>query len=764
MKKCLLLALLLMLFILAKTAYAEPVIENVSLQPRNIWTDENISISLDCYESSNGSITQVYGKFTDPLVSETLKFGLENNHYILRLTNLHLEPNTYTFSIYCQDDTGNINSTSVSFNVSQISATIVSLKSPIYLGDKGELIVSIKKDGYPLSDGISFNLKLGGQNWSKISFYNPQNSNWIIQFDPPNVLGIYDLNLEIYVNLDSYNPRKIEIKSSVEVKDIIDFNILYIDKTEVRPNDTVTISLSASEKGNGIILSKDYLSFQIGSTTLDNVTITSAGDHFDAKILMPNLSPGSYELKITLNYENISISRTTNIYYVMPISGKFVDLNNKGINVEIKFFVGNTEKKRFVTDGSGSYSGYIVPGVYTIQLNFPQSTLYLYDAEISSFDDPIKYYFLDTDIEGIKTAGLFVYESKIPFKYAIIVMNYDEGRVNNENNIVVYKCREFNPSNKICNNGWEEEVATIDSVRNSITVTTTSLSAYAVGTRKSLYIDFSSEKTIFSVNEPIRIRGIVRDESGNFVKNALVNASIYPTNIKMSTYSDSNGVFTLEFFAPGDEGVYSILLRAEKSPYISSNKSWSFQVLKTRSISLVVPDTIRIKRGENLTLQFSLVNTGQVDLSNLSVSLIGLPKEYFSLQDRIDELKIGQEVKIPIYFKIPKDAAESTTNLTFRVSSNEIIKEEIIGFTVFSENTTVPSAQTSSFFSHLTAYFTSPVSLSDVTYASVFGAVIISTAYILGKMKKEKVRERENVKNLLLGIKNEIKRKNNKPA
>lgn len=763
MKKYLLLVPILIFLTSISNVSAEPILTNVSKQPQNIWFDENITISLNCYDD-NYNITQVYGKIVSPIVSENLVFTSEsNNYYTLKLTNLYFDPEkppNYNFSIYCQNNNNQTNTTSISFNVSQLKASISSI-TPSYLGDTVEITISIEKDSSLLySEGIGFDLKLGGQDWPKTSFYDPIKKSWVIKFNTPNVLGTYDLNLEISVDLESYSQKKLTLKSSIEVKEPIELKILSIDKNEVRSDDIITISLSASERGKNIILNKEYLNFQIGSVAIeqDKVILYSVGDYFNAKIPMPDLSAGLYKLKITLNYKNYSIAKTREIGYVLPISGEFVDLNNKGINVEIKFLIDGNEKKRLTTDNLGSYSGYVVPGTYTLQLTFSQSTLYLYGTKVDNFNDPIKYYFFDTDIEGIKIAGLFVYEVALQYSNAKILMSYDEKKVANEKDLVVYRCGEFNPANKICNTKWEEQTATIDTIRNIVTIEASSLSAYAIGTKKSLYLDFSSEKDVFSIKELIRIRGITRDEDGNFVPNVLVNASV--DGIKASTFSDDNGVFNLEFFAPDQEGVYNLLLTVKKTPYLSFNKTWSFKVIKSRSITLVTPDTIRIKKGGNLTLTFSIVNTGQTDLLNLSLFLIGLPKTYFNLQDKIDELKINQEKKVPVNFKIPIDASESTLSLIFKVNSTEVSKEEVIGFTIISENVTLPTTTTPPFTFPTGAVTlpTLPISFSEISYALIFGVISISTAYFL-RMRKAGIKERKHIKNLLSDIKREIKKK-----
>jgi len=768
MKKCLFLFFIVIFFIFIQKVSAEPIISNISLQPENVWFNENISISLDCYDAIS-NISKVYGKLIDPVLSDNLNFVSEtNNHYALKLTSLYfnpIKPSKYTFSVNCQNDNNQTSNTLITFNVSQIKANISSITTPTYLGNNLEADVYIEKDGSSFySDEISFNLRLGGQNWSKTFFYDPAKNYWIIKFDTPNVLGTYDLDLEINFNLDGYNSKKITLKSSIEIKDAIEFKILSVDKTEIQPNDQITVSLSASDRGNKIILTKDYLNIQVGSTTIDlnDIEISSAGNYFNVKIQMPDLSPDSYDLRVTFNYENYSIQQTTNVDYVIPVSGKFTDSNDKGINVEIKFLIGDKEKKRLTTDGSGSYSSYIVPGTYTMQLTFPQSTLYLYDVKINGFNDPIKYYFVDTDLPGIKSAGVFIYEVALQYSKAKILINYNENKIPSEKDLFVYKCNSWDFQSKSCDEDWEEQITTIDKVGNIVTLETSSPSTYVIGIKKYLYLDFSSDKSIFNMKELIKLRGVVRDESGNFVQDALLSAKTNSVDIDSSAHSDSNGVFVLEFFTPEEEGFYTLLVKTEKTPYLSYNKTWSFQVVKNRKISLVLPDTIRIKKGENQNLQFSVVNTGQSDIYNLSLSLTGLPQDYFSMQDKIDELNVNQEVKVPVNFKIPENASETTISITLKVISSEVSVEQIIGFTIFSENVTTTATKDKKIFPTFefpTAKIVLPAWSPDINYAIIFFVGCVLITYIWKKNKTWKIKERKNIKNILLDIKGEIKRK-----
>jgi hypothetical protein len=748
MKKLALLFGFVFLIFLSK-AYAF----EVKLEPENVFClsgkCDEVLIEVNC---SNAS--KAYGEIEDPIkrnisFEKTDLYRATIPSYIFEN---NLKPSTYTLNITCENSSG-IFSNSFQFDVSTLEAKIESI-SPAYTDDEvATLGISVKKNGIILSPSdaeIEFSvypLKLKDQYYSSLYF---------LILEVPSTQGTYNLEVLTNVSVQGYAKKQIKLESTFEVKQPLELS-LSLDKTEFKPGDTITLTLSALEKGDPVLINKNYLSIQLASTQIesDKINLYSSGNVFKAEFQAPDLPPGEYELKVTLNYDSYSAVQTKKIAYVMQASGKIVDLNNQGIATEIKFLKDGQEKKKILTDSSGSYSGFIVPGNYDLQITFPQATLYLNNVSVSSFEDPIKYYFFDTDIEGIKIAGLFVFEFKLSYSKAKILMKYDERKVVNEKNLVVYKCSDFNPSNKVCNSEWKEQVATIDTIGNTVTVETDSLSAYAVGMKKFLTLDFSLDKQSYGLNELVKVRGLVKDESGNLVPSVLIKAS-GNFKINVSTYSDSSGVFYFEFFSPEEEGIYTILISVEKVPYLASNKSLAFQVSKKREISLVLPDTIRLTKGESKTITFSVINTGQSDLSNLSLSLTGLPEEYFSIQDKIELIKAGEKVDIPVQFKIPENASEATLSLTFKVFSEEISKEGIIGLTILSENVSqalpgLPSAS-----------FSLPITSSDITYLSIFAFVCISLAIFLKKFKK-RAREREKIKNLLSGIKMEIRRRKENP-
>ncbi|MEM5791095.1 MAG: carboxypeptidase-like regulatory domain-containing protein, partial [Candidatus Aenigmatarchaeota archaeon] len=545
-----------------------------------------------------------------------------------------------------------------------------------------------------------------------------------------------------------------------EVKDQLEVTYS-LSKKEVMPNDLIKVTISANEKGEGIILKKDYFNFKVGDVLIDreDISLTASGSSFIFEFKLPELSPGNYDLEISFNYKNYSKILRETISYIIPISGKFLDLNNKAIAVEIKFFVDGVEKKKITTDSTGYYSSYIAPGTYDIQFSFPQSSLLLYKVNLQNFDDPTRYYYLIKDVEGIRSAGFFVFETSLPYSSAKITMSYDESRIKNERNLVIFKCNEWNTGSSVCNTKWEQVFGLIDTVKNSVTLETNSLSAYIIGESKALDLQVTLDKEYYSPGEPVKIRGVVRDEDKNFVPDALINLS---TNfgISKNAYTDSAGIFEIDFFAPL-EGTYTLLIQASKRTYLTSNSSLVLQVIRKKEISLVLPDSIRIEQGSERIFEFSIVNIGELDLYNLSISLSGIPNEYLEYSNIIEKINAGQDFKFPVKFKIPENATPSTLTLNFEIRFDGLEKKQIVGFTILSkQNVTVIEKNPGFQFplSFPTAKIVFPEISSDIFYVLALGFLLVFSAFALKKIKKRSIKEREEIVNLLLDIKREIKK------
>jgi hypothetical protein len=735
---------------LTKSALASPVINGITFEPSSsLWIGESLSVKINCTDELNsisGVKLSAIGEdgYTIPTKDLTFQSGL----YTTTIESLYLSyPNKFSVNITCINNNSESVSQTQAFEVSSFTTIIPSITpSTIYLGDLIEVDVVVKRNNEQISSGVSFIVKLNDSIVQpKVQPPYDPSKGWIIYLDAPNISGQYSLAITT-----SYGRVSDTKTVSLTINEPILFSITGIDKTLVRPNDTITLQLKALDRGNTIPLTSSNVEIQVGSTKAEIKAITPVSNYYNLVITAPSLYPDNYKLTAYLYYKNYTYSDSTTISYIVPVSGKITDENGKGISTELKFLSGSTEKLRLYTDSSGAYSGYLPPGTYDLQITFPQSVLYLSSVNIRRFEDPIRYYYsTSVDIPGINLVGLYVYEVALPYSQATIEMKYDERNVLDESTIKVYKCEKWNNGKKICYGSWEEVTSNVDTVRNLVSVTTSSLSAYALGTLKQLSVDFSLNKESFYLKDLIRISGIVLDESRNAVSNATVSISLKGTSINTTTTTDSNGIFQTEFIGPESEGSYALLLKAEKYPYISFNTSKELKFERSKEFSIVFPDTVRVAAGENFTQELDLINTGQSDLYSLQIFITGIPASYYRIEKTSEDLKVGETKKIKIYFSIPSDANQTTLSASLTVFNDQMKKEKTFGFTVLASNKTVSQP------TGITGKAVLPEIDWNVVFIILFALASFSLAFILKRRKVS--RGREEVRSLLFDLKNRLK-------
>jgi hypothetical protein len=738
--------------VLLKIALALPTINNVIFEPSSdLWIGEELIVKVNCTDYSNDITSVKFSAIGDdgyriPEKELSSQYGL----FVTNIENLYLSyPNKFSANITCINSNYESDSQIKTFNVSSFT-TVISSISPqtIYLGDLIEVDVIVKKNNERISSGVNFNIKLNNSTITPIVSppYDPSKG-WIIYLNAPNVSGQYSLFIT-----SSYGRINDTKTISLTINEPVLLSIISLDKNLVRPEDIIKIQIKALEKGNVIGLNSENLEIKIGSAKAEIRSITPVSNYYNVEIVVPNLQPGSYQLNAYLKHGNYTYSTSTQIDYIVPIFGKIVDENGKGITVEFKFFANNVEKLRFYTDSAGAYNSYIAPGTYDLQLTFPQSVLYLKSINIGNFEDPVRYsYYNNIDVPGINLAGLYVYELAIPYSQATIEMKYNEGNILEENAIKVYKCEMWNNGRKACYGNWEEVEGNVDTVRNIVKVSTSRLSAYAIGTLKSLKIDFNLNKGNFSLRDLVRIRGVVTDGNGNMIDNSTVYVKLKGTNINLQTKTDSNGIFQIEFVGPSEEGSYTLILSAEKHPYIKFTTTKELKFEKSKDFSILFPDTVRINAGSNITQELVLTNIGQSDLYGLQIFITGLSSDYYSMENFVENLKAGETKKIPIRFSAPYDANQTTISASLTAFNDEVKKEKIFGFTILSANKTLGQS----------AIITGGAILTRMDWNWIFvlffAATSFSFAFLLKERKVNKVRN--EVRSLLFDLKNYLKNK-----
>ncbi|MCS7106058.1 MAG: NEW3 domain-containing protein, partial [Candidatus Aenigmarchaeota archaeon] len=103
---------------------------------------------------------------------------------------------------------------------------------------------------------------------------------------------------------------------------------------------------------------------------------------------------------------------------------------------------------------------------------------------------------------------------------------------------------------------------------------------------------------------------------------------------------------------------------------------------------LGLPSVIEINQSSNKTLCFIINNTGNAKITNISIVLTGIPKEWYELNpNNVKELNVTQSFSVCVYFTIPENApineylvainlsdkAKASSTFTLKVLAKEFI-------------------------------------------------------------------------------------------
>ncbi len=764
MKKIILFTLLVFTFLNLVTVRAEDL--QINIEPSEIWIGD--SISMGCwYSGINGTPDTPYA-----IIEHINQNSLWTKNDFTPVNETHFDTNFNppllgNYKTICTN--GVINSSETTFKMSELSFSITDSPDVGYLDDKIVVHANVIKTSDAdemITSNVDFDLFLNGK---AVQIDNDATyslaGEWIItteklldsEFSP----STYALTVNAtYMGESASSTENIQIKYPVE------FELIHIDKTEVLPEDNITITLKATDRENPIPLQDLQLKFQISDQQTTILSTSQIGNNLDIIISAPSLSPGSYTMLITVTYGDYRWEHNSaTIDYGVPITVSMKDSSNTAVATQFRFLIDGIEKKRFITGPDGSFSGYIPPDTYDIELSLSNSQLILYGVIVNDFDNPIKFDHpsADVNIPGIGVGDVYVFEVALSYSDAYLEFKYDSSKILDENEITVYKCGNWNFGRRICSEDWKTVSTEIDTIRDSIKINTSSLSAYLVGYKKEMTLNFETDKDEYFLADVIKVTGIVEDEDGKAAADVQITASVIGTEISASGETDSGGVFTFEFIGPDQEDDYDIFLEAKKQPFSSINSSKTIKVVRSSQLSIILPESIKLNQGETSSMWVSIVNIGQTDFSDLTLSLSGIPEDYYILSE-INELKAGDEIKVATDFTIPENAGKTTHTGKMRITYDDTYLEEqfILSILGVEENET-STENTGGFKFPNLSFPTGKIVLPDMNIEILIIAIpavfVFSFAVLFKKKRRITVEpERSNVKNLLLDIKREVGR------
>lgn len=94
------------------------------------------------------------------------------------------------------------------------------------------------------------------------------------------------------------------------------------------------------------------------------------------------------------------------------------------------------------------------------------------------------------------------------------------------------------------------------------------------------------------------------------------------------------------------------------------------EITPTAELTVSSSDTVVIEEGKNDTLILTVENTGNTDLTKVSVSYIGVPEDWIEVIPQSEDLEVGESREFLVTITVPENTSETKT-VTFTVTSNE---------------------------------------------------------------------------------------------
>jgi len=684
----------------------------ISYNPATIVVEANCNITYAYIYDSEGT-QYIIG--TNRITNNKLSFDVSSLNKDLLASGIN-----YSLSITCDNN----DSTSMPLNVSYIEASLsiidsVSKSNDLFEDSTLGAILKLKENGNflsPIEEKTNLNISLfvDGlmRNISSMIYYSDSNQTEI-SFGP---LSAGSHTVKISISYDGL-PSPIQISQVINVKKRLSIKSIY--PQYFSSNITASITLDTSIQP----LDQNYLSVFIDNNPANLLSVSGNA----INILTPPLSPGEHTL--TVRYGNYSDS--TKVYYVSKITGKLLDDSKKAIFTRFTLFKDGNSVLSTTTNSSGDYEIALPPGYYELKVEFPQATLYFKNFYLRDTDGLINYVYKDSvPIKGLRVYGFYIFEFSGDYSSVSLDLRYSKMNVEDEDSMKVFYCSNWNFASNSCNSNWKTLDFTLDKINSKVSPNLDHLSAFVVGREVSLKVACSINKNSFYINETASISCLVEDEDGNAVENASITINFKGKVVNGKT--DANGIFTYEYLVDR-EGNFNVSVSAYKNPYLSASNYFTFSAEKKKEIFISFPDLVKAEVGTNTTLEFSILNTGQADLTNLQIYFEDLPFNYIISHDYLEKISVGERKNFTLTIFIPENVSVATYSPKIKVVSKELEASKNFGLTLIKAEKPQPQ---SGFVVKLPQINID----SRYSYLIIFALISFSLAFFLKRVKKSRER------------------------
>jgi len=524
----------------------------------------------------------------------------------------------------------------------------------------------------------------------------------------------------------------------------------------------VNLNLKIFYYGEGSVEEFDENNFLIGvfegskmryTITPSEVTCNSDTQTCKLSLSIPELSSGDYVLSIKSISGLYSSTSTIPLTSVLSLRGEILDASGKGVQVSMTFKNNENEKISKIDSNGGAYNVNLVPGDYGVSANFGGGTLIAdinnvtFNSEIIKYGSNINFdsFIGSSPITGVHVTKVVVLEFGYKFDNAVLTIPYDGTLVNNEDNLKVYRCDKWNFALRRCNGEWEELNSETYPIPDIVKVNVDKFGAFVLGEQKNLNFNVVSitGKTIY-LGDTIPIEGQVLDSDREEISGATITLKV--ENYTSTTTTLSDGSFLGYVTLPYKEGTFELEISADKQPFLPAVEKQVVKTSKRREISLLLPESVGVDIDKSKIIDLTVVNTGQVDLTDISLLVSGISlKNYNLVPSRINELKPGEQREVKMTVDISSESCGEKCSQYYLVGMEVKAKtksdEEITGggsFTIELSKPVEVVEKPKDFFSGVSGMFTMPAVSTNSLIAGIISIGILILAVLIIKKKKNK--------------------------
>lgn len=626
--------------------------------PKGAFFGDEISVKITCPESftldkiiltRRDNSQRIYQNPSDQIIltSEDYVLSSFNLTAICSKENLTIS-NTITFNLNIL----NFSIVRILNNYTNEEISIVLVIDLIVNGNR----VNLSPENFTLTFSFTNNFKL-----ERIG------NNFFINFSSSRPINSIE-NISIYLKEFS---RTFSRSFRLIISNPLSSNIILDENKVFFPEETIKVPIEVFYKGTR--LSSSSVSISVFNARLNK--IFDCENYICLDITLPKETTF---ININVRYGNhlLEIRRQVNIGKIGYVN--FVDYDNKPISIILRV-------DNFQYSLSGNQTFLFLPGIKNITLKYRNAEIYMFNVNLSEFDDSIRFYSLEVNERNLRILDFFVFETNLQYEKILTRIYYDEKRVDYESRISAIFCEEFSLKDKACKN-WKTKSFTQNNISNFIEFEISSIRYFGIYEKSELRLSYSLNKQKFYFDDRIFISGIVVDNFGRF-QNVELKVNFLDKNYNIRT---QNGRFELSLISPRNEGEYYITIFSEDVLFINFREKIKITVEPKVEISLLT-QSIKISNKDDISF-IEIKNTGQKDLENLII----LTENCKADREKIDKFYVSETIKIKL-FNFSALSNPQIIKLIIKNSDEEFVFQIPVYFEVFKNQTNVRNFPTGQF-------------------------------------------------------------------